>query len=101
MEVGKGTHWNRYRDWETINYIIKYVTKVDSKHKNFVPKILCSKGLGCSYLNRYDSNLNKFKGKETKEYYRNIVTGVKLSLPIYYRNKIYKEEEKEILWLNK
>ena len=69
-EVHTGTFVNE----KTINYIIKYVTKVDSKHKNFVPKILCSKGLGSSYLNRYDSNLNKFKGKETKEYYT-IVTG--------------------------
>ena len=24
-----------------------------------------------------------------------------MALPIYYRNKIYKEEEKELLWLNK
>lgn len=95
-EVHTGTFVNE----KTINYIIKYVTKVDSKHKNFVPKILCSKGLGSSYLNRYDSNLNKFKGIDTKEYYRTR-DGVKLALPIYYRNKIYKEEEKEILWLNK
>lgn len=95
-EVHTGTFVNE----KTINYIIKYVTKVDSKHKNFVPKILCSRGLGSSYLNRYDSNLNKFKGKDTKEYYRTR-DGIKLALPIYYRNKIYKEEEKEILWLNK
>ena len=61
---------------------------------------MCSKGLGSSYLNRYDSNLNKFKGKETKEDYRTR-DGVKLALPIYYRNKIDKEEEKELLWLNK
>jgi len=44
--------------------------------------------------------MNKFSGKETKEYYRTR-DGIKLALPIYYRNKIYKEEEKEILWLNK
>ena len=47
-----------------------------------------------------NSKINKFKGKETNETYRTS-TGHKISLPIYWRNKIYTEEEREKLWLQK
>ena len=84
---------------QTINYIVKYVKKMDLEHKYYKPIILCSKGIGKGYLNRQDSKNNKFKDKETREYYvhRN---GTKSSLPIYYRNKIYSETEREKLWIN-
>ena len=83
----------------TINYIVKYVTKIDLVHKNFVGKILCSKGIGSNYLNRLDSKYNLFNDTETREYYKTR-EGLKLSLPIYYRNKLYSDDERERLWLN-
>ena len=88
-----------YVNERTVNYIVKYLYKSDPLHKYYVPKILCSKGIGSNYLNRPDSKLNKFNGKKTNELYttRN---GIKLPLPIYYRNKIYSEDEKEQLWIN-
>ena len=43
---------------------------------------------------------NKFKHKDTNELYTTR-TGTKLPLPIYYRNKIYTEEEREKLWIHK
>lgn len=85
---------------KTINYIVKYVTKIDSDHKGYKSKILCSKGIGFNYINRFDSNRNKFKGSNTIETYKTR-SGLTLSLPIYYRNKIYNDEEREKLWLNK
>ena len=48
----------------------KYITKLDKKHKDFIPTILCSAGIGAGYLNRKDSELNKFKGTNTNETYR-------------------------------
>ncbi|MEM1986719.1 MAG: hypothetical protein QXQ24_08285 [Nitrososphaeria archaeon] len=101
QEIWKyGNIWiGNYVNNKTINYIIKYCTKIDPTHKNYVPQILCSKGIGKGYLNRLDSQINKFKGTETKEYYRT-KEGFKLSLPVYYRNKLYTEEEREQLWLN-
>ena len=84
----------------TVNYIVKYLHKLDLHHKNFVGKVLCSKGIGSNYLNTYNSSRNSFNGEDTKEYYTTR-QGYKLALPIYYRNKIYSEEEKEILRLNK
>lgn len=89
-----------YVNNETINYIVKYVNKVDKIHKEYQSKILTSAGIGKKYVNREDAKNNKYKGKKTKETY---VTreGVKLGLPIYYRNKLYTDEERELLWLDK
>jgi hypothetical protein len=89
-----------YVNEQTINYIVKYVNKVDEKHSEYNSKILCSAGIGSKYLERQDSNNNKYKGLETNETYIT-KTGIKLALPIYYRNKIYQEEEKEKLWIDK
>ena len=85
---------------KTVNYITKYITKTDLKHKNLSPIILCSAGIGENYLSRSDSELNRFRGKQTTETYR-LRNGTKLNLPIYYRNKIYTDEEREQLFLNK
>lgn len=89
-----------YVNERTINYIVKYVNKVDEKHKEYNSKILTSAGIGKNYIDRIDSKKNKYNGKNTKEIYTTR-QGIKLALPIYYRNKIYNEEEKEKLWLMK
>lgn len=84
----------------TINYIVKYTTKIDTKHKEYKPIILCSPGIGKKYTESYNSKLNKYKKNETNENYT-LKDGRKINLPIYYRNKIYTEEEREKLWLEK
>lgn len=89
-----------YVNEKTINYIVKYVNKTDEKHKEYNSKILTSAGIGRNYTARTDAEKNKFKGTETKETYTT-KQGIKLPLPIYYRNQIYTEEEKEKLWLQK
>jgi hypothetical protein len=88
-----------YVNEKTINYIVKYIYKQDQKHKYYKPVILTSPGIGSGYLNRPDSKLNKFKGSETNVMYKTR-SGIKLPLPIYYRNHIYTDEEKEELWMN-
>lgn len=85
---------------KTVNYIIKYVTAVDLKHREYKAKIFCSSGIGSGYINRIDSNKNKFNGNKTDETYKNR-QGYVLALPIYYRNKLYSENEREKLWLYK
>lgn len=80
--------------------MVKYVTKTDSKHKEYQPKILCSPGIGKNYTNRVDAKLNEYNDIKTNETYRT-PSGTKINLPIYYRNKIYTEEEREKLWLQK
>ena len=70
------------------------------KNTQTLGKVLCSSGIGKEYLNRADSINNKYKGENTKEYYK-LRNGGKINLPIYYRNKIYTEEERELLWIQK
>lgn len=84
----------------TINYLIKYVTKIDQDHKEFKGKIFLSKGIGKKYLEGYDVRGNKYKKGKTVETY-SLPNGRKTALPIYYRNKIYTEEQREKLWMEK
>ena len=89
-----------YCNEKTINYIVKYVTKIDEDHKNYKSIILTSKGIGSNYLKTYGATQNRYNEEKTNENYR-LNNGGKTALPIYYRNKIYTEEEREKLWLNK
>ena len=89
-----------YVNERTINYIVKYVNKIDEKHKTYESRIFTSKGIGKEYINRTDSKRNRYKKEKTIETYKTR-KGLELALPIYYRNKIYSEEEKERLWLEK
>jgi len=94
---GKGKH---YVNEESIGYIVKYISKVDKMHENYKSKIYASKGLGSEYLKRNNAKLNEYKEDGTDETYRTR-RGWKLGLPIYYRNKLYSEEEREKLWIEK
>ena len=90
-----------YVNNRTVNYCIKYVTKQDGDHKFYEPKILSSPGIGRNYINRADSKRNLYRpGGETRETWV-ADNGKKLNLPTYYRNKIYTEEEREKLWIEK
>lgn len=101
-------HWHygfvdngKYVNNRTINYIIKYCTKVDHTHENYKPVVLCSPGIGKTYVNSRDAQNNRYLGdQQTNETYR-LPNGSRINLPIYYRNTIYSEEEREKLWIEK
>lgn len=127
-----------YKNWvdnQSVNYIVKYVTKTDKDHQYYRPIILASKGIGARYLyqeqyyshceewtkrrkngtwtverinkmikvsnNWGDWNRNTYKedGK-TKDTYKT-ANGTEIALPKYYRRKIYTDEEREKLWIEK
>lgn len=91
-----------YVNSKTINYIIKYVSKQDTKHPNFKGIVLASNkpAIGKEYLTKGNVGKNKFNGNKTDTTY---ITsqGYKLSLPQYYRRKIYNDNERESLWISK
>lgn len=96
-----GHTWcGKWVNGDTIGYIVKYLSKGDIKHKEYKPKMFYSNGLGKGYTKRADAENNKFKGEETKTYYRDR-QGFKRALPNYWRNKIYSDEEREKLWIQK
>ena len=50
---------------KTINYITKYMLKIDEKHPKFRGKVLCSAGIGTGYLKREDAK-RQYRDWETK-----------------------------------
>ena len=89
-----------YINEESIGYITKYITKKDEKHKNFEARILSSSGIGEGFSKGIRSKINKYKIEGTEENYIN-KSGRKIAMPMYWRNKIYSDEEREKLWLEK
>ena len=89
-----------YCNEASINYIVKYLSKSDPLHTQYKPITLCSSGIGKGYVNRLDFANNKFNGILTRETY-SFRNGSKSNLPIYYRNKAYSDDERELLWLKK
>lgn len=94
-------NWDIRRNYvseRTVNYMIKYIYKMDSDHREYSPIILNSAGIGKGYLDRIDCKENMYKGEDTKESYTSR-TGHEMAMPKYLRNKIYSEEEREELWM--
>ena len=87
-----------YVNNRTINYISKYITKIDTDHKGFVGQILASPGIGSDFLKRIKGlNTYEYIRKNTADYYR-LQNGSKIKLPTYYKNKLYTEEQREEMW---
>ena len=61
-----------YVNAKTVNYITKYITKKDEKHKTYKPIVLTSAGIGSGYINTLNAQNNKYKPNATNS---NIVTG--------------------------
>lgn len=101
-------HWNYghvfigdYVNEKTIMYITKYMTKSDIDNLGFIGQVFASAGIGRGYINRLDAKNNKYKENgKTNQTYR-LPNGRKLNLPTYYKNHIYSEKEKELLWIEK
>lgn len=91
------TDTGKYCNSRSINYIVKYVTKIDLNHKTYKPIILCSAGLGSNYVNRQQKRVHAFNNENTNENYT-LPNGNKIALPIYYRNKFWSESQRNKLW---
>lgn len=88
-----------YCNSQTINYCVKYALKVDTKHKDYKQIVLASKGIGQTYIVK-NKSCHIFNNEYTNECYT-LPNGTKVNLPIYYRNNLFSEEERERLWINK
>lgn len=82
---------------KSINYIMKYLTKQDIEHRLYKPIVLCSKGIGKNYIYSANAENNVFKGYNTRANYFT-EQGVRLDLPTYYKNNLYTEEQRDILF---
>jgi len=93
---------NGFVNNKTVNYITKYIKKTDFEHREYKSKVLCSAGIGSGYLKSTNAGLNKYKERvgQTREYYKT-ESGHKIGLNQYWRNRIYNDEEREKLWIEK
>ena len=89
----------KYVNEKAINYITKYITKLDTYHKGYKQKIITSKGIGKAYINSEQAKRNQYRGEETNTTYKT-ENGYIIELPRYYKDKIYTEEQKSKLWTN-
>ncbi len=95
-----GSENKGYVNSATVNYTVKYVHKQDELHTEYIPKVLTSKGIGKNYIKTWNSKRHKYINKNTKETYKT-EKGHEIAMPIYYRNKIWTDEEREKLWIEK
>lgn len=95
------TYQGTYCNKKTINYIIKYVTKLDTIHTGYKQIICASPGIGDNnYKHSTEGRRARYRGRKTEERYRT-QTGQYLGIPMYLRNKIYTEKQRELLWIYK
>lgn len=99
IRVGDGEEC--YLNEGTIQYMVKYINKADEKHPEYEAKIFTSPGIGKKYIDDTIKERNRYRNNgKTIETYKNS-SGYELALPIYYRNYIYSDDEKEKLWIEK
>ena len=94
------TYIGDYVNSKTINYITKYMLKVNEKCREFEGKVFCSQGIGRNYEKSINARRNRYQGERTIETYK-AEDGRELPMPKYYHDKIYSEEEREKLWIIK
>ncbi len=80
---------------DSAGYLVKYMHKVDERHREFKSSVFTSAGMGAGYLKRPDAKI----GKKNEQYVDR--KGFKSGLPQYYRQKLYDDEEREDLWMKK
>lgn len=100
-------HWKygfvfigEYCNSKSVNYMTKYMLKVDIKHPSFKQIVLASAGIGKGYMNRQDYLWQKQNYKDINVATYTFRNGTKMAMPKYYKNKIFTEEEREKMWIN-
>lgn len=87
-----------YCNNKTINYIVKYVTKIDNDHKSFHAQIFSSPGLGKNWIQRHMGEITyTYRPHRSRTDYI-LPDGKKIALPTYYKNYLYNEEDREKIW---
>ena len=89
-----------YCNSRSVNYMTKYMLKVDIKHPEFKQIVLASKGIGAGYMDRLDYLWQKQNYKKIEVATYTFRTGTKMAMPKYYKNKIFTEKEREKMWIN-
>lgn len=82
-----------YMSGAAISYCVGYVTKKYKDDATFRGKVFTSKGVGANYKPKSA----EFKGKQTRDFYQS-ESGHRLKLPLYYKKKLYTDQQRNYLW---
>lgn len=100
-------HWKygfsfigQYCNSRSVNYMTKYMLKVDIKHPTFKQIVLASPGIGEGYMDRLDYLWQKQNYKSINVATYTFRNGTKMAMPKYYKNKIFSDKERETMWIN-
>jgi hypothetical protein len=100
-------HWKygfsfigQYCNSRSVNYMTKYMLKVDFKHPTFKQTVLASPGIGAGYMDRLDYLWQKQNYKNINVPTYTFRNGTKMAMPKYYRDKIFSATEREKMWTN-
>lgn len=108
MDQGWQVKWKYWKygfvflgDWvnaQSVNYLVKYMNKVDEDHKDYKSQVLASPGIGRRYIEQIGKpTLHKYRPRATKDTYR-LNNGAAVKLPKYYSNHFLNEDERELKW---
>lgn len=93
--VDFGTYCNE----QTINYVLKYVTKIDEEHLGYKPIIRASSNLGKNYLKTWNAQQNRYKTEgETNTTYKN-PSGNRTGLNTTFKRTLYTDAQREDIWM--
>lgn len=84
----------------SVNYMTKYMLKVDIKHPTFKQIVLASKGIGSGYLDRLDYLWQKQNYKNINVATYTFRNGTRMAMPRYFKNKLFTDKERERMWIN-
>jgi len=88
-----------YVNGETIGYIMKYITKMDFDHKEYKARIFLSPGIGREYINSPNGKSKKYIKDNTDTTYMHR-DGTKTQLGRYLMDKIFTDDEKELIQID-
>lgn len=80
-----------------IRYVVKYIKKQSEIDSDFYGIILASPGIGKDFINTESARLRKQRWNDEQQYIK-LETGQKIGIPMYWRQKLFTEEQRMQQW---
>lgn len=80
-----------------IKYVTKYIKKPDKRDETFVGRVLASPGIGSQFTKTRTAEIKK-QNWENEQQYIKLENGQKVGIPMYWRQKIFSEEQRLEQW---
>lgn len=89
-----------YVSEKTITYIVKYISKIDQRNKEYKAKVLASAKIGYDFIHTRTGQKIQYTGRDTKATYKT-PSGHEIALPKYWKQHLFTEDELERMWIDR